>query len=151
MGGGGTSSRDNGRRRAVDPTLAHSRTPPTAPVHGASHDVARGDPAWDAARVGSLLQLAWRVGAIASGGVHAVARPVRADLDARPTAERAPGHRDRQRSGAAIGALGAMDRLRVPATVSRETDAAPHNSPGAARRSTLQLRRRRMVSTGRPR
>src|SRR5262245_42184420 len=89
--------------------------------------------------MGSLLQLASGLGAVARRRIAEGARRVRADLEAVPSDVCKHRYRDRQCARAALCAMGALDRLRVPAPVSWEADAGPHDAWRAACRARTQL------------
>ncbi len=89
--------------------------------------------------MGPVLQLAPHLGPLARGPIRSRANRVRVDLQALSTDVREHRDCDRQCSCAAIGAVGALDRLRVSATVSGKTDAGSDDSRRTVRRADLQL------------
>src|SRR5262249_49262025 len=94
--------------------------------------VARGDSSRDPARVGRVLQLAPRVGALAYRRIVQGAISVPPHFEDLPADVREYRHRDRQRTGDAIGALGWTDGSLLPRPVRGAADAGTDPARGLA-------------------
>ena len=125
-----------GERSTACPSPSTGSFPRTSRprLYAAPDDVARGDPdgtqrAWD-------QFYSWRhVWARSRVVESSSARDrVHVDLEAVPADVREHRDRDRQRARGAIGTVGAMDWLRVPAAVPWQTDATPWDSRRRTRR-----------------
>src|SRR5436190_20770593 len=122
------TARNEDRRRTDHATLADSGGTTPEALFTPSDDVARADSVRHATRLGSLLQLAPRVGPLARCRIVPGADRVRTHLEAVSPDVREHRDRDRQRPRAAVSPLGALDRSCVPAAVSRKTDAGSRDS-----------------------
>ena len=142
-------TRRDGRRRAGDAALADPGLAAPEAVHRASDDDARGDSsrtqgAWD--QFYSWSRIWQRSSVVKSMRGRA---GVRAGLEALSPDVRQHRHRHRQRARRALGPMGALHRLELPAPVPGGADAGPcaggaaprHRRSGIGRQSPIPRRR----------